>query len=289
MSDIEQIKREICAIGQRIYQRGYAAANEGNISYRVDENQVLCTPTMQCKGFMEPDDICLIDLQGKQLAGRKQRSSEVLLHLEIMRSRSDIQSVVHCHPPHATAFAVAREPIPQGVHPEAEFFLGNVAFARYETPGTRRFAETILPFVQQTNVIVLASHGTVTYDTTIERAYWWTEILDSYCRLLMLARQLGHIEYLSPEECRELIEMKQQWGVSDVRKSDALRDEDPRSNAAFRDTWPEAAVACRAFPSPEAEPTEAASQLSRLDPADLESLVQTITRRVLTELAAKRQ
>jgi len=288
-SDIEQAKREICAIGQRIYQRGYSAANEGNISHRVGENQVLCTPTMHCKGFLEPDDICLVDLQGKQLAGQKKPSSEVLLHLEIMQARPDVQSVVHCHPPHATAFAIAREPIPQGVHPEAEVFLGNVAFAKYGTPGTKQFAETILPFVQQTNVVVLANHGTVSYDSTVERAYWWTEILDSYCRVLMLARQLGNVEYLSANQCRELIELKQQWGFSDARNEAPFREEDPRSNAPFRATWPDAAADSRAFPPPGDEPAESQPRVDLLDQASLESLVQTITRRVLAELAASRK
>ena len=140
---------------------GFAAANDGNISVRLNENEVLCTPTMHCKGFLKPKDICLVDMEGNQIAGKKKRSSEVLLHLEIMKARPDVQSVVHCHPPHATAFAVAREPIPQAVLPEVEVFLGEVPIAPYETPGGKKFAETILPFVKQSNVIILANHGTV--------------------------------------------------------------------------------------------------------------------------------
>ncbi len=285
MCDLEQAKREICSIGQRIYQRGYAAANEGNISHRVGENEVLCTPTGHCKGSLQPEDICLVDLNGEQLAGTKQCSSEVKLHLEIFRARPDVNSVVHTHAPHATAFAIAREPIPQGVHPEAEYFLGNVAFAPYEMPGTQRFAETILPFVEHTNVIVLASHGVVSYDSTLEQACWLTEVLDGYCRLLILARQLGHVEYLSQENCRELLELKQQHGISDVRRTAPFAEEDPRSHAAFRATWPKAGLAQRAFHPADAKP----STLAQLDPADLESLVETITRRVLAELAANRE
>ena len=111
MSDIEQYKQEICDIGDRLYKRGFAAANDGNITYRISENEVLCTPTMVNKGFMKPADIALIDMEGKQLAGDRKRSSEALLHLEILKARPDVKSVVHCHPPHATAFAVAREAI----------------------------------------------------------------------------------------------------------------------------------------------------------------------------------
>ena len=120
------LKEQICEIGRRVYNKGFAAANDGNISIRVGENEVLCSPTMICKGFMTPDDICAVDLQGNQIAGKRKRTSEVLLHLAIMRARPDVKAVVHCHPPHATAFGVAREPIPQCVLPEVEVFLGEI-------------------------------------------------------------------------------------------------------------------------------------------------------------------
>ena len=105
MQNLHKIKQDICDIGKRIYNRQFAAANDGNITVRVSENEVLCTPTLHCKGFLVPDDISLVDMTGKQLSGRKKRSSEALLHLEIYKQREDIRSVVHCHPPHATAFA----------------------------------------------------------------------------------------------------------------------------------------------------------------------------------------
>jgi len=283
MGDLEQAKREICAIGDRLYQRGFAAANDGNITFRVSENEVLCTPTMHCKGFLQPDDLCLIDFEGNQLAGSKPRSSEALLHLEIMKARADVKSVVHCHPPHATAFAVAREPIPQGVLPEVEIFLGNVPIARYETPGSQTLAETILPFVERTNVIVLANHGTVSFGETVERAYWWTEILDAYCRILLLAKQLGNIEYLSPEKCRELLEVKKNFGFDDPRTSAEFQDDDVRGNAVFRAAWAEAGVAPRAFAPPTGD--KQAATANPLQHADVETLVRTITARVLAELA----
>src|ERR687891_2231942 len=139
MLDVQQLKQAICDIGDRIYKRGFAAANDGNISVRLNDAEVLCTPTMCCKGFLTPDDICVVDMDGNQLAGRKKRSSEALLHLEIMKARPDVQSVVHCHPPHATAFAITREPIPQCVLPEVEVFLGDVPITKYETPGGKQF------------------------------------------------------------------------------------------------------------------------------------------------------
>ncbi len=149
-----QLKLEICDIGRRIYNKGFAAGNDGNISYRLSENEVLCTPTLISKGFMKPEDLCIVDMTGKQLSGKRKRSSEILLHLTILRERPDVKSVVHCHPPHATAFAVAREPIPQCVLPEIEVFLGDVPITEYETPGGQTFADSILPYVHKTNVIV---------------------------------------------------------------------------------------------------------------------------------------
>src|ERR1700682_3127828 len=148
MNNLYKLKEEFCDIGRRIYAKGFAAGNDGNISHRLGENEVLCTPTMICKGFMKPDDLCTVDMQGKQLSGRRKRTSEVLLHLAIMKERPKIKSVVPCHPPHATAFAVAREPIPQCVLPEVEVFLGDVPITKDETPGGQTFAGTVLPVVK---------------------------------------------------------------------------------------------------------------------------------------------
>lgn len=214
MIDLESAKQQLCEIGRRLYSKNFAAANEGNLSVRISEHEIVCTPTLICKGFMEPADLCTVDLTGKQISGTRKRTSEILLHLEIYRQRSDIHSVVHCHPPHATAFAIAREPIPLGVLPEPDIFLGAVPMAAYETPGSQTFADTIRPFVKQTNVIVLANHGTVSYDANLERAYWFTEILDGYCRALILARQLGRVVQLPAEKIRELAELRVAWGLA---------------------------------------------------------------------------
>jgi len=115
MASEYQLKDQICEIGRRVYAKGFAAANDGNISIRLNDREVMCSPTMVSKGFMKPADICKVDYEGKQLAGTRKRSSEVLLHLAVYKNRPDINAVVHCHPPHATAFAVAHEPIPKCV------------------------------------------------------------------------------------------------------------------------------------------------------------------------------
>jgi L-fuculose-phosphate aldolase len=279
MPNIHRMKQEICEIGDRLYKRGFAAANDGNITYRVSENEVLCTPTMHCKGFLKPDDICLVDMEGNQLAGKKKRSSEALLHLEIMKARPDVKSVVHCHPPHATAFAVAHEAIPQCVLPEVEVFLGEVPITKYETPGCKEFAETVLPFVNRTNVIILANHGTVSYGENVERAYWWTEILDAYCRILLLSKQIGRVEYLSHEKSQELLELKKKWGFTDPRHEEGYKNCDICANDVFRSTWKDSEVREGAFGSP----TPMSASSSNIDE---DALVQTITDRVLAALQA---
>lgn len=289
MENVYKLKQDICDIGKRIYDRGYAAANDGNITVRISENEVLCTPTMTCKGFLKPDDIATIDFTGKQLSGRKKRSSEALLHLEIMKQRPDVKSVVHCHPPHATAFAVAREPIPQCVLPEVEVFLGETPITKYETPGGQAFADTVLPFVEKTNVIILANHGTVSYGESVERAYWWTEILDSYCRILMLSKQLGNVEYLNQQKSQELLDLKDQWGWSDPRNTKEFENCDICANDVFRESWEDTGVSRTAFDAPPSMPagsseSTSASSSGEKPAMDQEALVQAITDQVMKRL-----
>ena len=213
MSNPEIFKAEICEIGQRMWLRGLVAGSDGNISVRFGDDQLLCTPTMCAKGFMEPSDICLLDFRGEQLAGEKRRSSEVLLHLEILKARPDVMGVVHCHPPHATAFAITGRSIPMGAMAEADVFLGDVPLVPYETPGTAAFANTILPFVHDSNACLLANHGAVTYGPSLEQAYNLMEVLDSYCRILLLSEQLGPVRTLSGDYRSALAKIRQRGGL----------------------------------------------------------------------------
>ncbi|QDU76540.1 Methylthioribulose-1-phosphate dehydratase [Bremerella volcania] len=288
MTNVHKIKQDMCDIGRRIYNKGFAAANDGNITVRVSDNEVLCTPTMHCKGFLKPEDISTIDMTGKQIAGSKPRSSEALLHLEIYKQRQDVKSVVHCHPPHATAFAIAREPIPQCILPEVEVFLGDVPITKYETPGGQSFADTIIPFVDRTNVILLANHGTVSYGENVERAYWWTEILDAYCRMLILAKQLGHVEFLNEKKSRELLELKDKWGWKDPRNTEQYKDCDICANDIFRDSWEDSHVQRRAFGAPEPMGPKAKKPAAATGSSDQEALIQMITQRVMAELSKQR-
>jgi L-fuculose-phosphate aldolase len=203
-----------------------------------------------------------------------------------MKERPEIKSVVHCHPPHATAFGIAREPVPQCVLPEVEIFLGDVPITKYATPGGQEFADTILPFVHKTNIIILANHGTVSFGETVERAYWWTEILDAYCRMLMLARGLGRINFFSEPEAHALIELKQRLGFTDPRTE--MKNCDICANDVFRSSWKDTGVTQVAFqppPSPGSKPANGSTPAPAA--ADQEALIQAITDRVMATLSKR--
>lgn len=284
-----KLREQMCEIGRRVYAKGFAAANDGNITMRLDDKRVLCTPTRVSKGFMKPDDLCIVDLEGKQLAGKRKRSSEILLHLAIMKARSDVRSCVHCHPPHATAFAVAHEPIPKCILPEFEVFLGEVAISPYETPGTQGFANTVLPYVKDTDTILLANHGTITYGSDLEDAYFKTEIIDAYCRILMLARQLGRINYYSDDKAAELIKIKPGLGIPDPRLVRGLENCDLCGNSLFREGYTDFKPEPSAFIPPKLQ--QAASANGQVQPsaaatsdAEFESIVARITDQVMQAL-----
>lgn len=217
MTTLQEIKEEICDIGQRLYHRGFAAANDGNISFRIDEDCIVCTPTGISKGFMKPDDLCLVNMEGVQTAGYRKMTSEIRQHITIMKHRSDVRSVVHCHPPHATAFGMVRQPIPNDLMPEAEINLGIVPIAPYTIPGGQDFADAVLPFVDQSDIIIQANHGTVSYGATVEQAYFLVETLDAYCKILILARSLGEVKHFTKEEAVELLKLKNKMGLKDPR------------------------------------------------------------------------
>jgi len=245
---------------------------------------VLCSPTMICKGFMQPEDICAVDMEGNQIAGTRKRTSEVLLHLAIMKERPDVKAVVHCHPPHATAFAVAREPIPQCVLPEVEVFMGEVPMAPYETPGGQAFAETVVPFLKSTNTIILNSHGTVTFGKDLQDAYWKTEILDAYCKILLLAKQLGNVEYFSEQKTTELLDLKKKLGFDDPRFH--VEDCDLCGNSAFRDGYKQQLPQQKAFEQAPQYPGYLQSQAGSATATggDTEQLVKMITEQVMAAL-----
>lgn len=215
-----------------MYAREFVAAHEGNLSIRLPDGNVLCTPTMQCKGFLEPENLCIIDFEMNRLAGSQKPTSEIRLHLEIYRQRPDVNAVVHSHAPHATAFAVANRPFPCGVLAEPELFLGEVPLAPFEVPGTEEFARSIVPFVGKTNAIMLANHGVVTYAEDLEKALWMTEILDAACKTVILSHSLGGPVQLTKQQSRALVQARPRYGFDDPRDLSDL-EADPRDRLLF--------------------------------------------------------
>jgi L-fuculose-phosphate aldolase len=216
--EAEAVKLEICAVGKKLWNRQYVDGNGGNISYRIGPNEVICTPTLVSKYDLTPDDLCLVDLEGKQVAGKRPRTSEILLHLEIFKAVPEAKSCVHCHPPHATAYAITGRVPPSRIIPEFEVFVGKVAVSPYETPGTKAFAETVIPYVKNHNTVLLANHGIICWADTVTHAEWYAEVVDTYCWTLMLAAQLGvPISQISEKHTNDLLNIKKTIGLPDAR------------------------------------------------------------------------
>jgi L-fuculose-phosphate aldolase len=226
--EAQSLRDEIIRTGRKLWERQYVDGNGGNISCRIGTDFILCTPTMISKGDMIASDICLSDLEGKIVAGNLHRTSELLLHLEIYRANPRARAIVHCHPPYATAFSLTGTPPPSGLISEYEIFIGPAALARFETPGTKAFAETVLPFVQNHNTILLANHGVVCWSDTVTHAEWLVEILESYCKTYVIATQIGKpLVPIPSTKIQEILELKRHLGFPDARLSPVSTGEKP--------------------------------------------------------------
>lgn len=260
-----RVKREICAVGRKLWLRQFVDGNGGNISCRIGPNEILCTPTLFSKFDLKPKDLCMVDLDGKQVAGEKQATSEILLHLEIYKKVPQARAAVHCHPPHATAYAITGLLPPNQIIPEFEIFVGKVAAAPYETPGTTAFARTVLPFVEHHNTVLLQNHGVVSWAETPTLAEWNCEVLETYCNILSLAAQLGApVSQISDAKCADLMDRKKRMGLPDVRFS-------PNGKVANG----------KSASTPRGKGKRVTAKLSA---DEVETLVERVTRAVLKEM-----
>ncbi len=212
---IRALKKRICEMGRRLWAKNYVDGNGGNITVRVGDNLVLCTPTLISKGFMGPEDICLIDLDGRQLAGARKRTSEAMTHLAIMKRQPAAKSCIHAHPPHATAFAIAGVRPPACLIPEAEIFLGEIGYARYETPGTPAVAEAVGAAAADHNSVIMENHGVIVWGRDVEDACWKVEITDAYCHTVWIASQLngGSLRSIGADKLKDLISLRKSLGM----------------------------------------------------------------------------
>jgi L-fuculose-phosphate aldolase len=212
------LKEQLCDIGRRLWQREYVDGNGGNIAIRVGEDIAICTPTLVSKGFMKPEDMCLVDFDGNQLAGTKKRTSEILMHLQIMKRQPKAVATCHCHPPYSTGFAVAGVLPPTCMIPEFEVFA-SVAIAPYRTPGTPEMGQLVGELVDQHNTILMANHGVVSWShNNVEDAYFKMEILEAYCRTILVTAQVGKpANTMTPGQLQDLLKIKQSLGIPDPR------------------------------------------------------------------------
>ena len=212
--DEAEMRAGICEIGHRIWQREYIAANDGNISVRLSQDEVLATPASVGKGFLKPHELVVVDLQGRKLRGESRPSSEIQMHLAFYHARPDIRAVVHAHPPTATGFAVAGIPLDRALLPEAVIYLGAVPLVRYGVPGTDELMEDILEnFVRDYDAFLLANHGVTTISRTLLDAYHKMEMVEHFAKISLVARQLGRENVFSPARAQELLDARARYGA----------------------------------------------------------------------------
>lgn len=273
----EKLKKEICEMGRRVWMREYCDGNGGNISARLAENRFICTPTGVSKGFMTPDMLCMVDGEGRQVAGTWKRSSEITTHLAIYNTTPEAMSVCHAHPCHAGAFAIKGMQPPPRLIPELEVFVGTVGMAEYKTPGSPEMAESIKPLAPQHQSIIMGNHGVITWGKTVEDAYFKMEITDAYCRTVILAQSIPGGASIPCEKIGELLELKKGMGLPDPRyglKPAELCEVDPWTQMCGQ----------RGCSTPVTPFTPLEGPSSAPAPAEMEALVQKITDEIVANL-----
>ena len=214
MSPEEAKRADVIEIGRRLHQRSYVASNDGNISVRLDAERILTTPKGVSKGFMSPDMLVVTDHEGRKLAGERDPSSELPMHLAVYRRRPDVTAVVHAHPPVATGFAVAGIPLDRAVLAEVVTTLGSIPIAEYGTPSTQELAGAVERHIAVHDGLLLANHGAITVADGLLRAYYKMETIEHFARISVVARILGRERLLSREEVNRLQDLRGTYGIA---------------------------------------------------------------------------
>src|SRR5215207_6918565 len=209
-----QLREGIVEVGRRLYARGYTASNDGNISVRLDGGRLLMTPKSVCKGFMTSEMMCITNLDGKKLAGERDPSSEMQMHLEVYRQRPDAGAVVHAHPPTATGFAVAGIPLDRAVLAEVVTTLGSIPIAEYATPSTKELPEAVRKYIKAHDGMLLANHGALTVGGDLYGAYYKMETIEHFAHISLVARLLGGERLLSRQEVDRLQGLRGMYGIA---------------------------------------------------------------------------
>lgn len=203
-----EIKEQILEAGKRMYEKGFVAANDGNISARVDENSFLITPTGICKGDLKAEQIIKVDASGKVIYGDLKPTSEMKMHMAVYNLRRDVTAIVHAHPKKATAFAVAGLPLNKLTLPEVIFTLGRISLSEYGTPSTDQVPRAVEKVIANSDAVLLANHGALTVGSSVMDAYFKMETLEHFAAITMHARALGGERELNPEEEKELFRIR---------------------------------------------------------------------------------
>jgi L-fuculose-phosphate aldolase len=209
MSGSLAVRREIVTVCRRLYDRGLIAGPDGNVSARIANDRILVTPAGMSKVDVTIDDLVELALDGRHVRGSRRASSEIAMHLRIYQRRSDVQAVVHAHPPTATGFAVAGESFAACVLPEVIFQVGWVPLVPYATPGTADLADRFDPYLAQHDAFLMANHGATTVGGTLLVAHQRMESLEHSARILLTARLLGRVNTLSSDDVRALVDARE--------------------------------------------------------------------------------
>jgi L-fuculose-phosphate aldolase len=198
-------REEIVRYGRMLHDRGFVAAMDGNLSVRLADDRILVTPTCVSKGAMRPADMVIVDPEGRRIAGRRNVTSELGMHLLIYRMRPDVQAVVHAHPPTATGFAAAGIALTEPLVCEVVMGLGCIPLARYGTPGTSELAQTLEPYVEQYDAILMSNHGVVAYGDTLEHSYMKMETVEHFAQIALVTHHLGRQQPLKQPDVEKLL------------------------------------------------------------------------------------
>jgi len=208
-----ELRQDIVDIGRLVYQKGWVAANDGNITIRLSPDRILATPTGVSKGMMHVDDLIIVDKQGSKLEGRKECTSEIFMHCTVYNMRPDIHSVLHAHPPVATGFATAGRPLDQALLPEVIIGLGCVPLAAYGLPGTPALTEPMLPYIPKYDAIMMGNHGAVCYGEDVYKAFYKMETVEHFARIALVAELLGGANVLPKSEVNKLLDSRSRYGI----------------------------------------------------------------------------
>ena len=262
-----QVKKQLVEACHRVYNKGWVASNDGNLSVRLDDGRILCTPTQMSKGVITAEDLVIIDMQGNKLEGAPNRkpSSEMKVHLMAYEERADVMSVVHAHPPHATGYALAGMDLGDCKLPEVIISLGTIPLTGYGLPGTDELPDKIREWVHQSDAFLMELHGVLVIGQDIMNAYYKMETVEHFAHIDFIARNLGGAQLMSKERAEELLAARARYGVTT-----------PNMGCRADDGY--------ALPPDGNAPAQATGAAKAQPATDQKALIDEVTRRVIEAL-----